>query len=180
MTDKYISIHNHTEFSNIKIIDSINRAERLINYAYELGLSGLAITEHDCVSGTLKSLKAYRKKLESEWRNLHPEEEELPSYQQMADELNFKFILGNEIYLSEEGLTEAEMDGKHPAHFWHLILLAKDAEGFKQIRQLSSAAWRRAWFRAILRTPTYPSDLLEFVKGGHLICSTACLGGYPA
>lgn len=180
MTDKYISIHNHTEFSNIKIIDSINRAERLINYAYELGLSGLAITEHDCVSGTLKSLKAYRKKLESEWRNLNPEEEELPSYQQMADELNFKFILGNEIYLSEEGLTEAEMDGKHPAHFWHLILLAKDAEGFKQIRQLSSAAWRRSWFRAILRTPTYPSDLLEFVKGGHLICSTACLGGYPA
>ena len=48
MTDKYISIHNHTEFSNIKIIDSINRAERLINYAYELGLSGLAIPNKFC------------------------------------------------------------------------------------------------------------------------------------
>ena len=65
-------------------------------------------------------------------------------------------------------------------HFWHLILLAKDAEGFKQLKQLSSAAWKRAWFRGILRTPTYPSDLFEFVKGGHLICSTACLGSYPA
>ena len=65
-------------------------------------------------------------------------------------------------------------------HFWHVILLAKDAEGFKQIRQLSSRAWGRAWFRAILRTPTYPSDLFDIIQGGHIIGSSACLGGYPA
>lgn len=89
-------------------------------------------------------------------------------------------LLGNEIYLSEEGLTEAEMDGHHPCHFWHLILIAKDATGFFQLKQLSSAAWRRAWFRNILRTPTYPSDLFKYAVGGHLVCSTACLGGYAA
>ena len=98
----------------------------------------------------------------------------------MSKDLNFKVILGNEIYLSEEGLSEKDMGAYGTYHFWHLILLAKDAEGFKQLKQLSSAAWKRSWFRGILRTPTYPSDLFEFVKGGHLICSTACLGGYPA
>jgi len=176
---EYCGLHNHTEFSNIKVIDSVNRSDRMIDYAWSLGMSGLAFTDHDCLSGTLKELDEYKAKLKKEWTALHPDQE-LPSYEEMSKELDFKVILGNEIYLSEEGLCEAHMDGNHPVHFWHLILLAKDAEGFHQLRQLSSAAWRRAWFRAILRTPTYPSDLFEYVKGGHLICSTACLGSYPA
>ena len=127
-------------------------------------------------SHILRCVFLYKKKVEKEWRKLHPEEE-LPSFQEMAEELDFRPILGNEIYLSEEGLCEENMAG---GHFWHLILLAKDAKGFKQIKQLSSAAWKRAWFRGILRTPTYPSDLFKFVQGGHLIASTACLGGYTA
>ena len=102
----------------------------------------------------------------------------------MSDELDFKVILGNEIYLSEEGLTEQTNDQwtkeGNPGHFYHLILLAKDAEGYEQLKRLSSSAWRRAWFRNILRTPTYPSDLYREVQGGHMICSTACLGGYVA
>ena len=178
----YCSLHNHSEYSNMKIIDSINRLNRMIDYAWDLGLSGLAETEHDCLSGTLQALDLYRAKLKTEWLKIHPDktEKEIPSYPEMSQELDFKVILGNEIYLSEEGLTETQMDGQHSAHFWHLILLAKDAEGFLQLKRLSSSAWRRAWFRGILRTPTYPSDLIKYVQGGHLICSSACLGGYPA
>lgn len=179
MKRDYVSIHNHTEFSNVKVIDSINRTPQLIDYAWDLGLGGLAITEHDCLSGVIKTVSAYREKLDKEWEKMYPDLENKHDYEQMSKDLGFKVILGNEIYLSEEGLTEEVMNyGSY--HFWHLILLAKDAEGFKQLKQLSSAAWKRAWFRGILRTPTYPSDLFEFVKGGHLICSTACLGGYPA
>ena len=180
MKRDYISIHNHTEFSNIKVIDSINRAPELIDYAWELNLGGLAITEHDCLSGVIKLIEAYRKKLDKEWEAAYPDKENVHDYEQMSKDLDFKVIIGNEIYLSEEDLSEKCMDGKHPVHFWHLILLAKDAEGWKQLKQLSSAAWKRAWFRGILRTPTYPSDLVNFVKGGHLICSTACLGSFPA
>lgn len=180
MKRDYISIHNHTEFSNIKVIDSINRAPELIDYAWELNLGGLAITEHDCLSGVIKLIEAYRKKLDKEWEAAYPDKENVHDYEQMSKDLDFKVIIGNEIYLSEEDLNEKCMDGKHPAHFWHLILLAKDEEGWKQLKQLSSAAWKRAWFRGILRTPTYPSDLMNFVKGGHLICSTACLGSFPA
>ena len=173
----YYSIHCHSEYSNLKIIDSINRYERTVDYAWDLGLSGAAMTEHDTVSGAVKYIDVYEKKLEKEWRNLHPEAEELPSYKEISEELSFKPILGNEIYLTPEGMNKDNMDS---SQFYHLILLAKDAEGFKQIRQISSEAWRRAWVRVILRTPTYPSDLFKYVKGGHLICSTACLGGYVA
>lgn len=174
----YCSLHNHTEYSNIKIIDSINRFNRVVDYAWDIGLSGVAMTEHDCLSGTLQALDIYKAKLTKEWTALHPDEERI-SYAEMSKELDFKVILGNEIYLSEEGANE-EMQNNSGVHFWHLILLAKDAEGFHQLKQLSSSAWRRAWFRGILRTPTYPSDLFNYVKGGHLICSSACLGGYPA
>lgn len=153
----------------------------MVDYAWELGLSGLALTDHDCLSGTLQALDIYKAKLKKEWTALHPDEE-LPGWAEMSKELDFKVILGNEIYLSEEGLDESQMDGAHPAHFWHLILLAKDEIGFRQLKELSSRAWRRAWFRGILRTPTYPSDLVEVIGAnpGHIICSTACLGGYAA
>lgn len=173
----YVTLHCHTEYSNIKVIDSINRFNRMVDYAWDINLGGIALTDHDCLSGTLKALDIYKAKLIKEWRAIHGEEVELPSFAAISKELDFKVILGNEIYLSEEGLCESTMtDG----HFWHLILLAKDQEGFKQIRKLSSRAWGRAWFRAILRTPTYPSDLFDIIQGGHVICSTACLGGYPA
>jgi DNA polymerase-3 subunit alpha len=170
----YFSVHNHTEYSNLKLIDSINRADRMIDYAWEIGLSGLAFTDHDCVSGHLKFLKAYKSKLEKEWTKQFPDIDK-PSYEEMSKQLDFKVALGNEIYLSEEGLDKDQL-----GHFYHMILVAKDAEGWKQIKQLSSAAWQRAWCKAILRTPTYPSDLFNIVKGGHLICTTACLGGYVA
>lgn len=151
----------------------------MIDYAWDLGLSGLAFTDHDCLSGAVKFIEDYEKKLVKEWRDIHGTEAELPSYQEISDELNFKIILGNEIYLSEEGLDEA-MYREKGGHFYHCILLAKDKEGFMQLKQLSSAAWSRGWWRAVMRTPTWPSDLFKFVKGGHLVCSTACLGGYIA
>lgn len=172
----YASLHCHSEYSNLKIIDSTNRYGRMVDYAWDIGLSSVAMTEHDCISGSLKYIRTYKKKLEKEWLKLH-EGEELPSYQEMAEELDFKPILGNEIYLTEEGLSSENMSN---GHFWHLVLLAKDEEGFRQLKQLSSAAWQRAWFKAILRTPTYPSDLFKFVQGGHLVASTACLGGFAA
>lgn len=169
----------HTEYSNLKLPDSINRFDEMVDYAWDLNLCGLALTDHDCLSNTLPAWDIYRAKLKKEWEKAYPDEE-FPGFEEASNRLEFKVVLGNEIYLSEEGLTEAEMDGNHSVHFWHLILLAKDKEGFHQLRKLSSAAWKRAWFRNILRTPTYPSDLIDIVKDGHLICSTACLGGYAA
>ena len=55
MEKTYTSLHNHTEFSNLKIIDSINRVPELLDYGYKLGLGGVAITDHDCVSAHLQA-----------------------------------------------------------------------------------------------------------------------------
>ena len=59
-------------------------------------------------------------------------------------------------------------------------MLAKDAEGHKQIRELSTRAWMRAFTeRRMQRVPTYYSDLFDIIgeNPGHVIGSTACLGG---
>ena len=157
----YASLHNHTDYSNLKLIDCINKVPDLIDYAYTLGVKGLAITDHDTLSAHVKALQYVKNKKKNN------------------EMLDFKLILGNEIYISREGLTaETHQVGEK---FYHCILLAKDAEGHKQLRRLSSRAWSRSYIRAIRRTPTYISDLQEIVgeNPGHLICTTACLGSYP-
>ena len=176
----YFGCHNHSQYSNIKIIDSINRFNRMVDYAWDLGMSGIVMTEHDCLSGTMEAMDVFRAKLDKEWEKIHPDEENKHDYAAMSKELDFKVALGNEIYISEEGANEDMQRSKDGCHFWHFILIAKDAEGFKQLKRLSSSAWKRAWFRGILRTPTYPSDLIREIHGGHLIGSTACLGSNAA
>ena len=59
--DSYTSIHNHTHYSNLRLIDAINTEETLIDRAYELGLRGVAITDHE--SGHVKALNYYNKKI---------------------------------------------------------------------------------------------------------------------
>ena len=175
-TRGYQSLHCHSEYSNIKIIDSINRFNRMVDYAWDIGLSGIAMTEHDCLSGTLFAIDVFKKKLDKEWVAAFPNVDK-PSYEEMSRQLDFKVVLGNEIYLTPEGLNR---ENATSADFYHYLLIAKDAKGYEQLKKLSSAAWQRAWFKGILRTPTYPSDLFDIVQGGHLVCSTACLGGYAA
>lgn len=54
----------------------------MIDYAWDMGLSGMAFTDHDCLSGTLKELDEYRAKLTKEWKKLHEDAEELPSFEE--------------------------------------------------------------------------------------------------
>lgn len=156
----YASLHNHTCYSNLKLIDSINRVDELIKYAYDLGLTGVAITDHDCISGHVQAWNYYNKTFTEEQR------------------AKFKLVLGNEIYLCRSDLTaETHQKGEK---FYHMILLAKDDIGYEQIRQISSRAWSRAYVKNIMRTPTFSEDLFEIVGAnpGHVIATTACLGGY--
>lgn len=154
------SLHNHTEYSNLRLRDSINRHEELINYAIKLGHEVIAITEHECISNAIKVEEYYTK-----IKKTNPE---------------FKVILGNEIYLCRNGLS-AETFQTGEDKYYHFILLAKDAIGHEQIRELSTRAWMRAYYsRNMWRVPTYYSDLEEIVQSnpGHIVASTACLGGY--
>lgn len=174
---RYSSLHNHTDYSNLKLIDSINTVEGLIDYAYELGLKGVALTEHDTLTGHIRALNYYKNKIEKILK-----EKEIDSSSMTMDEkivaADFRLVLGNEIYITREGLcSENHEKGEK---FYHCILLAKDEIGYRQIRELSSRAWERGYMRMIMRTPTYLSDIDEIVgaEPGHLVCTTACIGGF--
>ena len=153
------SLHNHTDFSNLRLRDATNTVNSLIDRAIELGHEVLAITEHDTVASSVRALKYYKKVKEK-----NPD---------------FKLILGNEIYLVRDGLTNENYESGVD-RYYHFILLAKDATGHRQIREISTRAWMRSYMaRGMRRVPTYYNDLFEIIgkDPGHVIGSTACLGG---
>ena len=150
---------NHTQYSNLRLRDCIIKEEDLINYAIELGHEVVGITDHEAVCNAVKVEKIY-KKIKKE----HP---------------NFKVILGNEIYLCRNGLN-ADNFNKDYDKYYHFCLYAKDAVGHKQIREISTRAWRRSYMaRGMRRVPTYYQDLFDIIaeNRGHVIGTTACLGG---
>jgi DNA polymerase-3 subunit alpha len=161
----YYNLHSHTHYSNTRLLDAINKEGDLIDTAHELGLGGIAITDHEILSAHVKAQKHLAKR-----KKENPDDE---SWQK------FKLILGNEIYLCRNGLSESNFI-KGEDYFYHFILLALDAEGHRQIRELSTRAFKRSWFRNMRRVPTYYSDIEEVIGAnpGHVWGSTACIGGY--
>ena len=150
----------NTDFSNLRLRDSINTYKEIIDYAIEIGHEVIAITEHETVANAIKVQKYYDK-----IKQQHP---------------NFKVILGNEIYLCRDGLNQDNFD-KETDKYWHFILLAKDEIGHQQIREISTRAWERSYMTGKMRrVPTYYQDIIEIIgkNPGHVIGSTACLGGF--
>lgn len=138
--------------ANSRLLDSTNTVKGLINYAIEQGLAGIAITDHETTSGHPEA-NFYAEEI----REKHPE---------------FKVALGNEIYLC----PTREMGQK----YYHLILIAKDKLGQRVLRELSSRAWMNSfWSGGMERVVTTYEDMDEVVKKypGHLIVTSACLGG---
>ena len=148
----YFGIHNHTYYSNIRLLDSINRPTDLIDKAIELGLSGIAITDHECLSAHME-VNQYAKKIKEKYPD-------------------FLIALGNEIYL----VNKREPGQK----YFHFLLIAKDALGHKALRELSSIAWYNSFVdRGMERVPVTKEELAAVVTKykGHLVATTACMGG---
>lgn len=146
--------HAHTMYSNIRIVDSTNRPKELILKAAELGYCGIAITDHEALCGHIEWLMA-----EKELK----EKGKIPK--------DFVCALGNEIYLVDERETSTT--------FPHFILIAKNTDGHRALRELSSNAWYNSFTRKnIERVPTTKAELAAMVKRypGSLIASSACLG----
>ena len=53
----YSSLHVHSDYSNIRMLDSINQLPLLFDRARELELTGLAITDHESLSGHIKAIQ---------------------------------------------------------------------------------------------------------------------------
>ena len=147
-----MELHSHSMYSNIRLLDSTNRPDKLIEQAQKIGLAGIALTDHECLSASIEV-----NKIAAKLRETNPE---------------FKIALGNEIYLT----NTRDMGQK----YYHFILIARDAQGHRQLRELSSLAWMNSYFdRGMERVPTLKKDLERVVKlnPGHLIATTACIGG---
>ena len=153
------SLHNHTQYSNARLRDCIIKETDLLNYALELGHEVVAITDHESVMNAVKVEKAYKKIKEK-----NPD---------------FKVIFGNEIYLCRNGLNSENFVAGQDKYY-HFILLAKDAIGHQQIREISTRAWMRSYMaRGMRRVPTYYQDIIDIIGAnpGHVVGATACLGG---
>ena len=147
-----LEVHSHTEYSNIRILDSINKIPALVKYAREIGLKGISITDHACLSGHVQA--------------------NILAQDILKEDPEFKLVLGDEIYLVDKRENNIK--------YWHFILLAKDSIGHKQLRVLSSRSWMQSYYdRGLERVPTLKSELEEIIKKdpGHLIATSACLGG---
>ena len=148
----YFNIHNHTMYSNIRLLDCINRPKDLIDKAIELGLSGIAITDHECLSAHME-VNQYAKKIKEK----NPD---------------FVIALGNEVYLVDSRESGIK--------YYHFILTAKDEIGHKALRELSSTAWYNSYVdRGMERVPITKEELAKIMSKyrGHVIASTACMGG---
>ena len=148
----FFNDHNHTVYSNLRLIDCIIKPKDLIDEAIKLGLAGVAITDHEALCCHIE-INQYAQKI----------------HEQYPD---FKIALGNEIYLVDER-------GPAAGPYYHFILIAKDALGHKALRILSSKAWYNMYFAGGLeRVPLLKSELAEVMKEykGHVIGTTACIG----
>ena len=129
-------VHAHTHYSNLRLIDCVTKPKDLVNHAIKIGLKGICITDHECLSSSIE-MNLYQKQIQK-------------------DNPNFKIGLGNEIYLC---------DTRNPGQqYYHCILIAKDAIGHKQLRKLSSVSWMNSYTdRGVERAPTLKNELLNIV-----------------
>ena len=151
-------IHAHSMYSNIRLIDCIIKPRDLILTAYKKGFAGITLTDHEALCGHI------------DWLNA---EKELKSKGDIPED--FVCALGNEIYLSD---TRGELN-----YYPHFILIAKNKQGHRALRELSSTAWYNSYFhKRMERVPTTKAELAQIVHKypNSLIASSACLGSEVA
>ena len=135
----FVHLHVHTQYS---ILDGQSSIDNLFNRAEELGMPGLAITDHGNMYGVKEFFKFAKK---------HP---------------SVKPIIGCEIYVSK-GDHRVKEKG-----YYHLILLAKNYEGYKNLVKIVSTAH----IEGMYYRPRVSHEVLEKYHEG-LICSSACMAG---
>jgi DNA polymerase-3 subunit alpha len=139
----FVHLHVHTQYS---ILDGAAPIAKLFAAAAADNQPALAITDHGNMYGVKEFLKVAKK---------------FPS---------IKPIVGCEFYVSKEGRFLRR--GKEDQSSYHLVLLAKNLQGYKNLIKLSSYAFIEGYYYK----PRIDRDLLA-KYGDNLICSSACLAG---
>ncbi|MCB9802816.1 DNA polymerase III subunit alpha [Candidatus Nomurabacteria bacterium] len=135
-------VHLHTH-SHYSLLDGLATIDHLVNAAKDKGMSALALTDHGVMSGAIE-------------------------FYQKAKKAGIKPIIGVEAYLAPD-----ELANKNPKEKpYHLILLAENNEGYKNLLKLTSIAHLEGFYYK----PRIDWETLKKYSQG-IIASTACLNG---
>jgi len=138
----FTHLHVHSHYS---LLDGLAKIDELLDRAKELGMESLALTDHGVLYGAIE-------------------------FYQKAKERGIKPIIGCEMYLAPNGLANKRAKIDDTRH--HLILLAKNEKGYKNLLQLVSIAHLEGFYYK----PRIDKDLLRKYSEG-LIGLSACVEG---
>ena len=178
----FVHLHVHTQYS---ILDGASNIKVLVDRAKSLNMKGVAITDHgnmfgvkefiNTVSKANDTINAEIKRIKCEIDGIKPEEnqgklEELKNQLALEKQKLFKPIIGCEAYIAKN--SRFDRTDKDDRGGYHLILLAKNKEGYHNLVKLVSYSWTEGFYYK----PRMDKELLrKFSKG--IIASSACLGG---
>ena len=151
--EDFIHLHVHTYYS---ILDGQSKIKNLVDKAVADGMQGMAITDH----GDMFGIKEF-----------HDIVNEVNAKRAEAKQQPFKPIFGCEMYVARYGPKE-QKDGKQDQSGYHLIVLAKNYQGYKNLIKLVSNSWTDGFYQ---RPRTDRADLERYHEG--LIVCSACIAG---
>src|SRR6058998_93700 len=138
----FVHLHLHTEYS---LLDGACRLDRLMDKAHEMKFPALAITDHGVLCGAI-------------------------DFFQQAREKGVKPIIGCEVYVAPGSRREKKTSNGGRDVYNHLVLLAKDETGYKNLTRLVTAAHLEGYYYK----PRIDKELLAAHHQG-LIALSGCL-----
>ncbi len=178
----YTHLHVHSQYS---MLDGQASISKIVDKAMADGMKGIALTDHGSMfgikefynyvkkknskaDGVIKDLKKQISALAKEGKD--GEVDALIAQLKAEEAKKFKPILGCECYVAHRHRQLKE--GKPDMSGWHLIVLAKNLKGYKNLIKMVSHSWTEGFYMR----PRIDKELLEKYHEG-LIISSACLGG---
>lgn len=140
---KFVHLHNHSEYS---LLDGATRIPDMVAAAKKMGMEALALTDHGNMYGVVDFYKA-------------------------AGDAGIKPILGCEVYVAPQSRFD-RANGNRDENAYHLILLAENNRGYKNLLQLVTLGYREGFYYK----PRVDEELLQQYNQG-LICLSGCLSG---
>ncbi|MGH7532853.1 MAG: DNA polymerase III subunit alpha, partial [Gemmatimonadales bacterium] len=140
----FVHLHTHSEFS---LLDGANRIPELVAHVKKLGMDSLAVTDHG--------------NMHAAW-----------SFYEEAKAQKIRPILGFEAYLAFGSRRATQKPPDAPSHYSHLVLLAKDHTGYRNLIKLSSIGFTEGFYRR----PRIDKEVLAEHSEG-VVCLAACLSG---
>jgi DNA polymerase III subunit alpha len=147
----FVHLHTHSEYS---LLDGANRLPDLIRRAQQLEMPALALTDHGCMFGA--------------WQ-----------FQEAARKAGIKPIVGMEAYVAPGDrrvkAAARPTDGRAEEKYHHLVLLARDLEGYRNLVRLTSIGYLEGFYHR----PRIDREVLARHSAG-LIVTSACMAGEVA